>query len=223
MRHLRHTVLAALVVAVCAAPAAAAHPHGDSARPVIAPARGGGLTGGELLGEAWARSLTGSNQPFHGTCTTVARNVLGAHGGPDGTATCTATRHSRLFVFFGTFCANFEDPSLITEQQQLACAVAGDQNFEALNITVDGETTNIVRPRFELFSPQRTIELPADYGFDGPATFTAHAYGAIVRSLRPGHHTVTVEVVNPDFGPPFEFITISLDIVRGGHSDDQNE
>jgi hypothetical protein len=49
-------------------------------------------------------------------------------------------------------------------------------------------------------------------------TFTAHGYGVVVRSLRPGRHTVTLEVVGPDFR--VLFITVFLDVARGGHSDD---
>ena len=226
MRHLRHTVLAALAVALCAAPVAAAdNRHGNGGGAVIAPARGGGLTGGELLGEAWAQSLTGSNVPFEGTCRPIARNVLGWHGGADGTATCTATPRSRLMVQFGSFCISVDFPDLETEQEQLACAVASDQGFREFNVTVDGDTINLVRRRFELFSPQRTIELPADNGFGVPAqtaTFTAHAYGAVIHSLRPGRHTVTLEVVNPDWGDPFVFGTVFLNVVPSGHHGDHD-
>jgi hypothetical protein len=223
MRHLRHTVLTALAIALCAAPATAAHPHNDYGRAAISPARGGGLTGGELLGEAWARGLSGSNAPFQGTCTTLAPNVLQGHGGDDGIARCTATPRSRLYVGFGSFCDDLEN-GLETEREQLACARAASQEFlKELNVTVDnGDPINIVRPRFELFSPQRTIELPADNDFGVPAgtplTFTAHGWGVVVHSLRPGRHIVTLEVVTPDFRALF--ITVILKVVRGDHSDD---
>ena len=98
--------------------------------------------------------------------------------------------------------------------------------MKELNVTVDnGDPINIVRPRFELFSPQRTIALPADNVFDVPAgtplTFTAHGWGVVVHSLRPGRHTVTLEVVHPDNSREL-FITIILKVVRGGHSDDRD-
>ena len=78
---------------------------------------------------------------------------------------------------------------------------------------------NVVRRRFELFSPQTTADLPEGNFLGVPPqtiTFTAHAWGAVVRGLRPGHHAVTLEVDNPDFGPPFSF-TVLLDIRGGGH------
>jgi hypothetical protein len=222
MRHLRRTVLTALAVALCAAPATAAHPHNDHGRAVIAPARGGGLTGGELQAEAWARGLSGSNAAFQGTCTTLAPDVLQGHGGDDGIARCTATPRSRLYVGFGSFCSDLED-GLETEREQLACARAVSQEFlKELNVTVDNrDPINIIRPGFELFSPQRTIALPADNDFGVPAgtplTFTAHGWGVVVHSLRPGRHIVTLEVVTPEFR--VRFITVILKVVRD-HGDD---
>ncbi|MDA0169451.1 hypothetical protein OJ998_10170 [Solirubrobacter taibaiensis] len=221
MRHLRRTVLLALALALCAAPATPAHPPNDHARAAISPARGGGLTGGELQAEAWARGLSGSNAAFQGTCTTLAPGVLQGHGGDDGIARCTATPRSRLFVNFGSFCSDLGE-GFKTEREQLACARAVSQEFlKELNVTVDnGDPINIVRPRFELFSPQRTIALPADNDFGVPAgtplTFTAHGWGVVVHSLRPGRHTVTLEVVTPEFRGVF--ITIILKVVPDGHS-----
>jgi hypothetical protein len=226
MRHLRHTLLAVLGIALCAAPVARAHDqHQDGDRAVVSPARGGGLTGGELLGEVWAQNLAlPANDPFSGTCIPFARNVIAPHFGETGTATCTATPRTRLFVFFGSFFTNLDPPDFpTTEEAQLAAAVAADQAIHELNVTVDnGRTINLVRRRFELFSPQRTVQLLDDNGFGVPAqtiTFTAHAWGAVIRNLRPGQHTVTFGVVAPDFGDPFT-ATIVLNVVRGGHPDD---
>jgi hypothetical protein len=228
MRHLRQTVLATLAtlaIALCAAPAAAAHDHHRHRGPIIAPARGGGLTGGELLAEAWTRELVrpvGQADPYAGTCVTLAHNVIAPHFDDNGIATCTGTRPTRLLVFWGSLCSNREESAPATEAAQLACAIAEDQAIKALNVTVDdGDTIDIVRPRFELFSPQRTIALPPDnvFGTDQPtATFTAHAWGAVIRSQRPGRHTVTFEVV-PGPGPTDRFtLTIFLDIVPRDHS-----
>jgi hypothetical protein len=200
MRHLRHTVLTTLAIALCAAPATAAHPHNDHGRAAISPARGGGLTGGELLGEAWARALSGSNAAFQGTCTTLAPGVLQGHGGDDGIATCKATSHSRLFVGFGSFCSDLED-GLTTEREQLACASAVSQeSLTELNVTANN-----------------FFGVPAGT----PLTFTAHGWGIVVHSLRPGRHTVTLEVVHPDNSREL-FITVILKVVRGGHSDDRD-
>jgi hypothetical protein len=226
MRHLRRTVLAVLGVALCAAPVASAHDRdGDRGGPVISPARGAGMTGGELLGEVWAQNLAlpASNDPFGGSCIPFARNVIAPHPGETGTATCTATKRTRLFVFFGSFWSALEEPFPVTEEEQLAQAVAADQAIHELNVTVDGgRTVNLVRRRFELFSPQRTVQLLDDNLLGVPAqttTFTAHAWGAVIRRWRPGRHTVTFEVVAPDWGDPFTLTTV-LNVVRGDHSDD---
>ena len=226
MRQRRSTVLAVLAVlgvALCAAPAASANdPHGDDGGAVIAPARGGGLTGGELLGEVWAQNLAlpASNDPFDRSCIPFARNVIAPHPGEAGVATCNATTRTRLFVFFGSFYSNLDPPFPTTEEDQLAAAVADDQAFRQLNVTVDyGRTVNLVRRRFELFSPQRTVQLLDDNLYGVPAqtiTFTAHAWGAVIRDLRPGQHTVTFEVVSDT--ERFT-LTVILNVVRGRHSD----
>jgi hypothetical protein len=224
MRHLRRTVLATFAVALCAAPAAYAHdrePPGRGA--VVAPARGGGLTGGELLARGWSVAPFAAEDPFSGNCATLARNVIAPHFGDDGTATCDATQRTRLFVYFGSACFNVEEGVGETEDEQLACAVAADRAVHEFNVTVDDrETVRLVRRRFEVVSPQTTVPLPPgnEFGVD-TATFTAHAWGAVIRRLRPGRHTVAIEVVAPDFGGTFH-VTVVLNVVRGGHPDDEN-
>jgi hypothetical protein len=65
------------------------------------------------------------------------------------------------------------------------------------------------------------VQLPADnfYGAEAGTilTFTAHAWGAVIRKLRHGRHTVAIEVVAPGFGGTFNS-TINVDVVRGGGS-----
>jgi hypothetical protein len=215
MRRLRHTVLSALAVALCAASTASAH-VGSGA--FVSPARGGGLSGGELLGEAWVQTLTLTNagHPPNGVCNTLARNVIAAVGGDAGPPTCTITPRTRLLVFSGSFCSSAE--GFPTAAQQRRCAVNFDRGFQEINVSVDGaEPVNIVRRRFEEISPQRWVRLPADNiaGLPaGPATFVAHAWAAVVHGLRPGLHTVTMEIVNPEFGDPFSFTAAVLDVRR---------
>ena len=103
-----------------------------------------------------------------------------------------------------------------TEEAQLACAVGSDRSIHELDVTVDGATTALVNPRFELFSPQRTVQLPEDNVFGvSEVSFTAHGWGAVVRRLRPGVHTVTMELVAPDWGEPTTF-TVVVDVLRSG-------
>jgi hypothetical protein len=211
----------ALAVATMAAagPARADDPHERGA--TVAPARGGGLTGGELLGEAWAQGLAGHNTPFAGTCTTIARHVLVPHPLEDGTASCAGTPASRLLVFFGSECSNVEAPLFPQSRAaQLACAIASDRAIKALNISVDGgHPIHIRRSQFEVASPQRTVLLPADNFLGvpaGPATFTAHAWAAVIQDLGPGRHTVTRQLVAPDWGGTYTSI-FTLDIAPGDH------
>jgi hypothetical protein len=212
----RRIVWVTLAVALSVATVAVAYdPHRDD-RAVVAPARGGGLTGGELLGEAWALGLVQpADQPdaFAGTCVTLAHDVIAPH--PDnGSATCTGTRATRLLVFWGSECSNRDDPPADTRAAQLACVTTADRAIKALEVTVDdGDSIDIVRPRFELFSPQRTITLPPDNVFgtdERTATFTAHAWGAVIRSLRPGRHTVTFAVALD--GDQEERFTLTIDL-----------
>jgi hypothetical protein len=56
----------------------------------------------------------------------------------------------------------------------------------------------------------------------GPATFTTYGWAAVIRHLRPGPHTATLQIVlAPGNGEPFTS-TIFLNIVRGGHSNHQD-
>ena len=209
---MKRSILLAVLATTMLVGAASASAHSAE----VTPAQGGGMTGGELLGEAWTQGLSGRTAPFAGTCSTVARNVLGPHF-VDGTATCRATPAARLFVFFGSFCSAAEYPLLTTEQAQLACAISSDEAIHGLTVTVDrGRTIDIHERRFELFSPQRSVRLPADNEFGLPAgrtTFTAHAWGAVVEGFRPGRHTVVLQLVAPDWGGTYTFTTI-LDIAR---------
>lgn len=225
MSHAHRIVWATLAIALCATSVAAAHDPPRHGGAVIAPARGGGLTGGELLGAAWTRELVrpaSQADPFAGTCVTLAHDVIAPHFDDQGTATCAGTRATRLLVFFGSECSNREDPATETRAAQLACAIDSDRAIESLSVTLDdGDTIDIVRPRFELFSPQTTVELPPDNVFrtgERTATFTAHAWGAVIRSLRPGRHSVTFAVA---LGAGYDVrftSTIVLTIHPAGHS-----
>jgi hypothetical protein len=210
------SALAATLLAAGAADARAGDREHDGRGAVVARAHGGGMTGGELLGEDWALGLSGLSTPFTGTCTTLAGRVLAPHPRDDGTATCTGDTSSRVFFFFGSFCSNVEAPLFpATRAAQLACAVAADQAIEALTITVDGgRPIDIVRRRFEVSSPQRTVLLPPDNFLGVPAgyvTFTAHAWAAMVMNLRPGRHTIARAVTAPAWGGTFT-ATITIDI-----------
>jgi hypothetical protein len=205
MRHLRPTVLAAIAVALCVAPVAGAQSaREDRGGAVVAPAKD------KWLGESWAQiySLPLSENPTAGNgnpCLTLANKVIQEIGGP-----CTIEQGTTFMTFFGSAWSSAEDPFPQTKAEQLAVAIAWDrENVVGVTVTVDaGHPVQIRIPRFELFSPQRTVLLPEDNildnpeaGIDVPAqtvTITAHAWGAAVRKLSLGEHTIVVDVTFSD-------------------------
>jgi len=205
MRHPGLIIPAIVAAALSAAPVAAAHDaHGRLDGQVVAPAHGDGLTGGELAQASWTRALElpGGVDPLAGGCAPVVPHVVRAVRGPDDNSSCVIARRTRLFVYFGTQCSSVEDAAE-TRAEQLACAVASDEAVESILVKVDDlPPVELVRPRFEVFSPQGTLMLPEDNGFDtpendvpaGPATFSAHGWAAVVGRLRPGRHAVTVTI-----------------------------
>jgi hypothetical protein len=226
VRHLRCTVLAVVAFALCAAPVAVAKVPKKDGGAGVAPVHSvAGLTGGELFGEAWAQLLSNPVGTFSGSCTPLGHKgkVLAPEPDENFTATCTVKPGTPLFFLFGTECSNVEEPPFFgdTEEEQRECAIAFDQEFfVSASITVDdGEPVEILNPRFELISPQLTVELPEDNFLGVPpqtATFVAHGWGAIVRGLRPGQHTITVLVTTVDgFETTF---TTTINVVPGGRS-----
>ncbi len=199
MRHLRLIVLVALAVALCVAPVAGAHaPDKDRGGAVIAPAKD------KWLGEFWAQiySLPVPENPFAGNgnpCLTVGHKVIQAVPGP-----CTVREGTALTLGFGTAWSSAEDPFPQTRSEQLALARAADQELVAgMTVTVDGgDPVEIRTRRFELFSPQRTVLLPADnvFDLDGPQTVTlsAHGWGAVVRKLGVGEHEIVGDTLFAD-------------------------
>jgi hypothetical protein len=190
MRHLRHTVLAALAVALCIAPVAGADASRTGGAAVIAPAKD------KWLGESWATvyaSPVGELDP----CVMVAPKVVQEFGD-----SCTIEQGTTFTLGFGTAWSSAEDPFPQTRAEQLALATAADlENVVGMTVTVDGgDPVQIRVPRFELFSPQRTVLLPEDNildnpgeGIDVPAqivTLSAHGWGAAIRKLSVGEHNV---------------------------------
>jgi hypothetical protein len=199
MRHLRRIVLVAVAVALCVTPVAGAQDLQEEAGgAVVAPAKD------KWLGEFWAQiySLPVSENPFEGNgnpCLTVGHKVIQEVGGP-----CTVEQGTALTLGFGSAWSNVEDPFPETRAEQLAVALAVDEELVAgMTVTVDGgDPVEIRTPRFELFSPQRTVLLPADniLGVDGPqiVTLSAHGWGAVVRKLSVGEHEIVGDTLFTD-------------------------
>jgi len=226
-------VPAVLAVVLCAAPVAAAHPPDHKGGgPLIAPIdRIGGLTGGELLAESWARALTVSGEdPYLGGCAPVAglkklvepvpEPVEGAPS-PQVTADCTIREGTKLALWPSAECSNVEEPPFFgsDEAEQRACAIAFNEDIDSILVSVDGAPpVDIRKPRFELISPQRSVQLPPDniLGVEPqPATFVAHGWGAVLRHLSPGDHTITIEITGPE--EPIPTATFTIHVVPCGH------
>jgi hypothetical protein len=166
-----------------------------------------------LLAEWWVKVLEqplGQN-PFEGlgeSCLTLGHKggVLAPVTGP---TTCTVkTGTAVLLIGFTSECSDVEPPPFFAEgeQAQQACAEETNQGrAEATLVTIDGGTpVNLQTDRFELVSPQTTVDLPENNIFLVPAqeaTFAAHAWAAVIRGLPPGQHVIEMEFVG-DVRPP---------------------
>jgi hypothetical protein len=221
MKHLRYALLAVVAIALYATPVAVAHPphHGGG---IVKPAhKVSGLTGDELLGESWVQLLSHPAGTFTGGCVPVTRKVVSPDPDADLNASCTIKKGTSVFIPVGSDCSDVEPPPFFGEDEeaQRECAIAADEFFVAISIAVDGgKAVDTRNPRFELVSPQRAVELPEPNFLGvpaGPATFVAHGWGALVKKLRPGDHTITVEVT--DIEGVTSSGTVFIEVVRRGH------
>jgi hypothetical protein len=190
IRRLASTVAAVLVAALCAAPLAGARDHEKAG--AITPSRG------TLVGAAWAQiySLPAAENPLFGNgnpCLSVGHHVIQAFEGRQ----CTVEQGTALLLFLGSAWSNLEAPYPPDESAQRAVAQAADRTISEIQVTIDGgDPVDIHTARFELFSPQQTVQLPAENILGvapQAATLTAHGWSALVRNLKPGSHTIVVE------------------------------
>ena len=227
IKYRRLIALATVAIAACLAPVAPAHDRDRDGRPVVAPARGGGLTGGELLRESWATGTYAGVDPFAGACKTLAPNVLLPKPDATGIATCDATTHTRLFVRIGSACSKYDldPPATIPKHNSRApwpltkpCRRSTSGSTAATRSTSSSHATNSSRHR-ESCSCRPTTSSASK---PGPVTFTAHAWGAVIRDLRSGRHSVTLDVRFTD-GGTFQFtaiVTVARERHTGDHDDD---
>jgi hypothetical protein len=224
MRHPCCALLAVLVVALCATPAAAADGPRAASGAVVAPSNGHELA-------QWYKTfleMPAAVNPLWGTGDDPCVRF-----GPGGkllvaislgeVVTCTAELGTVLNTGWGHFCSTFDPPDsefyAVGRREQRICAQAVSPET-GLRVTVDGHTVDIFRPQFTSFSPQTTVQLPADNVFGAvaqTATITAYGWHANVRNLRLGRHLITTEI--DVFGETLDFDHI-IDIVPRGHSDD---
>jgi hypothetical protein len=157
------------------------------------------------MGELWSQLYSiplPENPGFGGNgdhCLRLARGVVEAvEGGP-----CTVRPGTTDVIGLGSAWSSAEPPFPTTEADQQAISLAADVGFFArISLTIDGGAPIEIRtPRFELFSSQRTVQLPPDNITGGPAqtaTFSAHGWFARIRGLRPGRHTIVQDALLVD-------------------------
>ena len=229
MRHPCYALLAVLVVALCASPAAAADgPHADSGA-IVTPSNGHELA----LWHKTFLEMPAAVNPLWGTgddpCVRFGpggKLLSAIVGVPFGEVTCTAELGTVLTTGAGHFCSTFDfdldsDFYAVGRREQRICAQAVSPET-GVRVTVDGHTVDIFRPQFTIFSPQTTVQLPADNVFQDvaqTATITAYGWHANVRNLRLGRHLITTEIDVYGETLPFHHY---IDIVPRGHSDDDN-
>jgi hypothetical protein len=216
LRHLRRTLLVLGLVASCA-PAAA-----DAKNTRVVPAhRVVGVSGGELIGQGFARGYARPAGESPSPCGRLGpKDKVFVVSTTGETTTCTIKPGTPVFIFgLGGACSNVEPAPFFGEDEaaQRECAEAFTEEFvQELRVSVDGEAPVDIRTdAFELFSPQMTFQLPPDNGFGIPprsGTLVAVTYSALIRGLPPGQHTIVIDVVTPEFAVT---TTMIINVVPG--------
>jgi hypothetical protein len=218
MRIARWSGLVALVVAigVVASPIAQAAAPSDG-RVVPASKRLAGLSGGQLIGEetrlllelpAAENPLVGNGESCFPAGDAGEVLIVWTRSAAQTPAECTVRPGTPVFLFGGwVFCDEVEPPPFfaVGEEAQRQCALDGLPLlvFDAILVTIDGGTpVNIGTKPYLAVSPQGTAQLPEGNVFGiapREMTFVTAGYVALIRPLRPGEHTITVEVVGGPF------------------------
>lgn len=228
MRLHRAVPTAVLVLLLTAGVAAADGGHGQERS--RAPFTGVHGFGDFLLGQWWARVLAipAPENPLSDPDAAPICLRLGPHDTvlapvvENKPVTCTMSVDTKLFLALpGAECSSNEPPPSFaaTAPEQRDCATGfafAPGLLTYINLSLDdGPPQNVLDPRFRDVSPQfRTVfpQTPIDDATPGPATFVAAGYDAtFARPLRPGRHTVDVEVGITD-SEPVE-VSIVLDVV----------
>jgi hypothetical protein len=212
MRHRRLPcgLVAAIVVLVASSPAAAAQTQSGGGA-VVAPASG-------HVAAQWHKTLLempAAVNPLWGTgenpCVRFGPGAKLLSAISFGEVSCTAELGTVLTTGWSHFCSSFEVGTefyAVGRQEQRACARAVSTET-GVSVTVDGQTVDIFKPQFTSFSPQTTVQLPADNVFGVPgqtATVTAYGWRANVRNLAVGRHLITITVVVDGDTYPFHHV-----------------
>lgn len=206
-RLIRFGVAIALVVPVVVwAPSAAMAEHQGHGR-IVPSTPTAGLTGGELLGQRWAYSLT-QEPDAPASCVLLAGGKVVQ---PNGSVGCRVRAGTPVFIDFSVEISNLESPFSSDEATQRREARTESKALVvSLDTSVDGgPVTDIHARRFVVTSRQMEVQLPANNLFGVPAqtiNFTAWGWAATIKGLTPGHHVIHVDaVVDPDDPLTFPF------------------
>ncbi|MEV0555067.1 hypothetical protein AB0I27_16590 [Streptomyces sp. NPDC050597] len=223
------TLVAALQAG--AMPTASGHgDHGGEGRIVEPRKKLDGLTGRDVLGEAWYRplSLPRAENPWFGhgeRCVKLGRagKVLLAIGnGPP--LNCRVKEGTAVFVIGSmTVCDDFEEPPYfaVGEAAQRKCAWTDLRTTtESVRLTVDGgRPIDLQKRRFAICAPQGAVQLrPDNYlGVPAqPATFTACGWVAWLTDLAPGRHVLNSQATYFDGSEPHVWAPV-INVVRKNH------
>jgi hypothetical protein len=227
-------VVGAVPATSSAQPAGAPKPPRDDGRLVTPDHSVGGLTGGDAIGQAWylIYSLPEAENPFVGNGEPCVR--LGRKGEvlvPIGfeVVTCTVPQGTAVLINgISLTCSDVEPPPFFARGKaaQRECAKAALAPFvESIALTVDGgDPVDLQKRRYETFSPQREVQVPAGNIIGvppGPATITAWGFEAWLTKLPPGRHTITEEAIFNEGSPP-HISTRVINVVRRHHDKASN-
>ena len=205
MRHLSRLGGPAAVVGVCVGVAFPGAAYGSFIAPI---SEVGGLTAGELVGAAAVRdfSVPASQNPLAGNgnpCLYVGTGKNRVLTPVAQRSTCRVKARTPVLFFGGVSCSNYEPTPFFgaDEPAQRACVVAALFGLTRFKISVDGgQFVSLLKNRFQLLSPQLTVQLPAGNLFDVPpqtGSFVIGGWGALVRQLSPGRHVIRGRFTDP--------------------------
>jgi hypothetical protein len=225
MSHPRRSLLAvttaAVLLALTAGPAAAAH-HQGPGRDVgtVTPTVGelDGRTGADLLADSF---LAGYQAPADQPASDCPR--LGRHDRVlwlIAETSCQLQTGEVAVALIGASCSSVEQPPFfaVGEAAQRACAREANAAILSITLAVDGRhPVDVIRPAFAVSPRQRHIVIPVGNaaGFPpGPATFTADGWAATLGRVAPGTHTIDIVATIAGLDEP---VNESITLVVSSH------
>jgi hypothetical protein len=173
-----------------------------------------GETRGELMVEMWKyfyQRQAGDPEP---ECLSIGKGdrvLIGAHD-----STCTLKHGRPVMWFWSNTCDTKSPPPFygLTEEEQLQCARDGLLPYiDYVKVVVDGVSTTVSTPRFEVISHQFSFVSPENnvFGYEpGPGTASAVSWVPMIY-LPQGHHVLQLKVKY--LGGNENVVTKTVDVV----------